>query len=351
MTTQSSSTTTTTEQQPIPNKKSYKRNPSSLLFNNKKNNNNNSPPPEWATMVAGTVAGVLNALSVGPLDVVKARQQIQRRSGGPLRYHGTLPSLILIYKEEGIRGLYRGFQPTLIGYVPTWALYFSLYNNARHYFQESFPKSSIHLHNMGAAVCAGAVANVATNPIWVIRTRLQTQEHVLGKPEYIGTWDVAKKMYEREGMRSFYKGMVPNMYALVHVAIQFPLYEKLKHYGLEQTPEQDAGPLHLVAAASISKLIASSFTYPLEVVRTRMHVQRGDGPQHRYKTVWKSLKTILKDEGVGGLYSGIQTNLVRVVPACAITFTSFELMLRFLHPKPKVNVGEVLEQAEEVVDQ
>jgi len=213
-----------------------------------------------------------------------------------------------------------------------------LYNKGRAELQRRYPERSPHLHAMGAAVGAGAVSNAATNPIWVIRTRLQTQEHVTSKPEYAGTWDAARKMYRREGVTSFYKGMVPNMMGLVHVAIQFPLYEELKSVGLGADDARGGGAkpsaLHLVAASSASKLVASTLTYPLEVIRARLHVQRSDGPQ-LYVSVRGAVARILREEGALGLYSGIQTNLVRVVPACAITFTAYELVLGFLAPRSR----------------
>ena len=149
------------------------------------------------------------------------------------------------------------------------------------------------------------------------------------KPEYKGTWDAAKKMYRREGVLSFYKGMVPNMMGLIHVAVQFPLYEELKSLGLDKREKPSA--VHLIGASSASKLVASTVTYPLEVVRARLHVQRSDGPQ-LYSSVGGAVRRILREEGVLGLYSGLQTNLVRVVPACALTFTTYELVQSFLYP-------------------
>lgn len=37
-------------------------------------------------------------------------------------------TLSRIWKEEGIRGLYRGLTPTVVGYIPTWAIYFTAYD-------------------------------------------------------------------------------------------------------------------------------------------------------------------------------------------------------------------------------
>ena len=243
--------------------------------------------------------------------------------------------MFTIYREEGIRGLYRGFQPTIIGYAPAWAIYFTCYNKGRAEWKQRFPEAPKDLGIVLSAVSSGAMSNVVTNPIWVIRTRLQAQEHVNRKPEYYGTFDAARKILKREGVLALYKGMVPSMWGLIHVAVQFPMYEKFK-LALNVHPEDKSETfsvehgLRLIIASSSSKLMASLITYPLEVVRTRMQVQRSDGKPLHYITVLGSLKTIVHEEGVRGLYMGLQTNLIRVVPACAITFTSYEIVFRTL---------------------
>lgn len=295
--------------------------------------------------ISGFGAGILNALAVGPLDVVKARQQVQRRlltaSATPLppgdqKYTGTFLSLQTIFREEGFKGFYRGLGPTLVGYAPTWAIYFTVYNRGRREFSERFPGAPRALGTMLSAVASGGVSNLVSNPIWVIRARLQTQDHVNSRPEFDNALDCAKKMYRREGLVSFYKGLAPAMMTLIHVALQFPLYEQLKHWALiEEQPDVFSvdHAVRLVACSATSKLVASLMTYPLEVVRTRMQVQRTDLAQNgqlHYRSVLGSIHTIILEEGYRGLYSGVRTNLIRVVPACAITFTSYELLFRKL---------------------
>ena len=79
-----------------------------------------------------------------PLDVIKTRLQAQgsfrpRTYTGPTRavYKGLTGTARIIWLEDGMRGLYRGLGPMLLGYVPTWAVYMSTYE---------YTKESLNTH-------------------------------------------------------------------------------------------------------------------------------------------------------------------------------------------------------------
>lgn len=73
-----------------------------------------------------------------PLDVAKTRLQNQGKRV-PLEYVGTFGTLGTIWKNEGIRGLYHGLSPTLLGYLPNWAIYFAFYDLVRRAIAERHP--------------------------------------------------------------------------------------------------------------------------------------------------------------------------------------------------------------------
>ncbi len=137
------------------------------------------------------------AIITSPLDVVKTRLQsdlYRQRStqkaapttatqkGGVfqsarrLAYHFVETGYLLkeISTTEGPRALFRGLGPTLVGVIPARSINFYTYGNGKTLIAERFnggkETSLVHL---SAAALAGVVTATATNPIWVVKTRLQ----------------------------------------------------------------------------------------------------------------------------------------------------------------------------------
>ena len=89
----------------------------------------------------GASAGVASGIVTCPLDVIKTRLQSQgsfrpRNHVRPSRavYNGLVGTARVIWREDGMRGMYRGLGPMLLGYLPTWAVYMSVYDASKDYF-------------------------------------------------------------------------------------------------------------------------------------------------------------------------------------------------------------------------
>ena len=63
--------------------------------------------------------------------------------------------------------------------------------------------------------------------------------------------------------------------------------------------------------------------YPLDLVRTRLAAQT---TSRYYKGIWHALSTIVKDEGVLGLYRGLGATLTQVAPSLAINYCAYETL-------------------------
>ncbi|KAK4147951.1 mitochondrial carrier domain-containing protein [Dichotomopilus funicola] len=339
--------------------------------------------------LSGAVGGFTSGIVTCPLDVIKTKLQAQggfasQLPAGHTRvYKGLFGTASVIWNQEGLRGMYRGLGPIIMGYLPTWAVWFTVYNKSKRFLGEYHDNSFVV--NFWSSVVAGGSSTIVTNPIWVIKTRLMSQSTshdrarfslfpkgantptsrpTLHQPwHYKSTWDAARKMYTTEGILSFYSGLTPALLGLTHVAVQFPAYEflKLKFTGREMgaapVPGEDekAHWFGILSASIMSKILASSATYPHEVIRTRLQTQRRPMPGYeymqglggtqagtngsaqppnagpKYKGIVSTVRTMLREEGWRAFYAGLGTNMTRAVPAATVTMLTYEYTMSNLN--------------------
>lgn len=154
------------------------------------------PPKGWLHFVAGGVGGMCGAIITSPLDVVKTRLQSDLFKSKAVAMVSTQPGIVAHLKrlayhfvetghilrniavKESPRALFKGLGPTLAGVIPARSINFYTYGNGKLLIAEHLnggkESSAVHLL---AAACAGIVTATATNPIWVIKTRLQLESH------------------------------------------------------------------------------------------------------------------------------------------------------------------------------
>ncbi|XP_018426402.1 PREDICTED: mitochondrial glutamate carrier 1-like [Nanorana parkeri] len=183
-------------------------------------------------MLAGCGAGTCQVVITTPMEMLKIQLQDAGRLGIQSITHGTkylntIPVLTRAYnvgptltthkmsasqiaaelfRNEGVKGLYRGLGATLLRDVPFSVIYFPLFSKLNKLGQSSVDGKVPFHHSFFAGCVAGSTAAVAVNPCDVIKTRLQSLHKGANEETYSGIIDCARKIWVKEGPSAFLKG-------------------------------------------------------------------------------------------------------------------------------------------------
>ncbi|GAX18568.1 solute carrier family 25, member 33/36 [Fistulifera solaris] len=292
---------------------------------------------ELFKIFSGGVAGTIASCITNPLDVIKTQLQSSNTVG--IARRSPIEIARRIVQQDGLAGFFRGLPPTLVGIIPSRSAYFYAYQQSKHalgpYFPEGSPPNALL-----AGFFAGIVGNTLTNPIWMVRTRMQIfADAAAGQRSYNGYGDAIKTIFKEEGIGGFYRGIQASYWGCLEGSVQFIVYEQLKTRLLKRhnnnriaqglLPDSELSKFTIFWTAALAKMIASIGTYPHEVARTRMREQARSGI-FKYKGMWQTMAVIAKEEGRQGLYSGMGIHLVKVVPNSALMFLTYEVVRTWL---------------------
>ena len=211
-----------------------------------------------APLLAGLCGGFVSTILLYPLDLIKVRLQVNEdarsNSKGSQRL-SSLQAFRVIVRHEGLLGLYQGLVPAVVGSAISWGGYFFVYESLKREYAQMISRSDASsktltsIENFTLACLAGASMVVVTNPVWLIKTRMQLQmkhaakEHNMKAP-YNGILDAGRTIVRDEGFWALYKGAGPAMLLVSHGGVQFVVYEYLKrhfHYSRAQRDPQKKG--------------------------------------------------------------------------------------------------------------
>lgn len=133
--------------------------------------------------------------------------------------------------------------------------------------------------------------------------------------------------YHTKQMSSLFSA--PSLFGIFpYSGLKFYFYEEIKRH----VPEGHKKDVTVkLASGSVAGLLGQTFTYPLDVVRRQMQVQRLiTSNTEDVKGTMATLVMIVQKQGWKQLFSGLSINYVKVVPSVAIGFTIYDTMKAFL---------------------
>ncbi|KAM3573457.1 hypothetical protein VYU27_004565 [Nannochloropsis oceanica] len=291
-------------------------------------------------LIAGMVAGAVSSAMLLPLDLIKVHLQVYDRAGRP--FPSMLKGLQSIVQQEGYRGLYKGLTPALLANGVSWGGYFLFYEHAKNrYLREQRQLTSVH--HLLSAFEAGIIMVFMTNPLWLIKTRMQLQPgvgagvssmsggtaateatakaiNISKQVAYTGLIHAVRTIVKEEGPLGLYKGLFPALLLTSHGAIQFVTYEWLK-----KAAEPYQMPLLSFSfLGGLAKVAAGLATYPSQVIKARLQQRETGASRWRYTGTWDCIVKIWQFEGALGFFKGCVPNVLKTAPSAAIAFLVYE---------------------------
>ncbi|PLN79499.1 mitochondrial carrier [Aspergillus taichungensis] len=281
----------------------------------------------------GSIAGAFGAFMVYPIDLVKTRMQNQRSTRvGERLYNNSLDCAKKVIRNEGFTGLYSGVVPQLIGVAPEKAIKLTVNDLVRNHFTNKDTGKIWYGHEILAGGAAGGCQVVFTNPLEIVKIRLQVQGEIAktvdGAPRRSALW-IVKNL----GLMGLYKGASACLLRDVPFsAIYFPTYSHLKSDFFGETPTKKLGVVQLLTAGAIAGMPAAYLTTPCDVIKTRLQVEARKG-EVGYTGLRHCASSILKEEGFKAFFKGGPARIIRSSPQFGFTLASYELLMKWL-PMP-----------------
>ncbi|WVW82682.1 hypothetical protein I302_104693 [Kwoniella bestiolae CBS 10118] len=297
--------------------------------------------------LAGSVGGCVSMALTYPLVNLSTRAAVQTKKEDLTLIQAIKKTI----EKEGLSGLYSGLSSSLAGIAITNGVYYAFYEETRSVLlrrRANSPHSTSALstgEGIIAGMIAGSITTLVTNPIWTIQTKQSTQsviETKQGESKKIkpGMIEAANEIFEKDGLKGFWRGIGPALILVVNPVIQYTTFERLvsllltyrlNRQGTTSTTAQKAlgrsslSDWDLFILGAASKLVATGGTYPYIVVKSRLQAAT-----HKYKSSLKAVLHILNKEGLSGLYAGLGPKLLQSVLTAAFMFVAQRRIYEFV---------------------
>ena len=260
-----------------------------------------------------------------PVDVIKTRMQVQGPVG-PLR--GTLHGLAHVGRTEGVRGLQRGLGPSCLWQFSNVSVRFGVYGSVKRLsgVDDNSGLSPLRkwAQSLGIAAVSGALAAVASNPFFILKTRFQSAEH--DNPG--GVLAAARDIWRADGLPGFFRGLsafAPRV--IVASAVQLSTYDAVKDALKRHTPLRDGLPL-FIGSSFVTGIAVVGCMQPFDFAATNLVNSKTTAEElsrpPKFSGPFDVIRQTVRAEGVRGVYRGAMANYLRFGPYCVLVFVFVE---------------------------
>lgn len=271
-----------------------------------------APPVEVHTgsvlksALAGGLACALSTSVMHPIDTIKTRVQASTLS---------FPEILAKLPEVGVRGVYRGSVPAIIGQFSSHGLRTGIFEASKIVLINVAPTLPDLQVQSIASFCSTVLGTAVRIPCEVLKQRLQAGIFNNVGEAIVCTW-------QQDGLRGFFRGTGATLCREVPFYVAgMGLYGESKKV-VQRILGRELEPWETIAVGAISGGLAAVTTTPFDVMKTRMMT----APQGRPVSMSMVALSILRHEGPLGLFKGAVPRFFWIAPLGAMNFAGYELM-------------------------
>ncbi|GAB5364216.1 hypothetical protein AAMO2058_000950300 [Amorphochlora amoebiformis] len=284
-------------------------------------------------MLCGAGAGLVTKTAIAPMERIKILFQVQGMMKESPYGRTIICAVRAVYSMEGLLGFWKGNAANCLRVMPNYALKFTFNDTFRDMVKRPDQKKLSFGQLMLAGSLAGMFQLTMTYPLEVLRARTSMSE-AFGN-HYGGLVDCAVKTVRQEGVGALYNGYAISLLSgTPYVGFQMSFNTLLKRL----MPRNGKGKIaihHKLLCGALAGLSAQTIIFPGDTMRRRMQVDGINGQPKQYKNFVHCFQTIVRTEGVMGLYRGLMTNVVRCIPGASIQFVAYDSFQNLLGANPQ----------------
>jgi len=249
------------------------------------------------------------------MDIVKTRLQGAAQGA----YSGPIDCARQLLRKEGIKGFYSGLGANVVGVTPEKAIKLAVNDAVREKFEKDDGSISLG-HEILAGAMAGFCQVIATNPMEIIKIRMQTM-YLKPTAEQMGTVQVIRYL----GIKGLYRGTPATLIRDVPFSfIIFPGYSNLKR--VLSDDQGDCSLTNNLLAGVVSAAVGAGAVTPMDVIKTRLQVSGGNELYGEgVAAIPRCISHTWKTEGMSALFAGVGPRMTVVGCLFGISLLSFDV--------------------------
>ncbi|KAG0463655.1 hypothetical protein HPP92_019724 [Vanilla planifolia] len=273
--------------------------------------------------LAGGLASALSTSIMYPIDTMKTRVQASALSS---------PKLTSKLSQIGIRGLYRGSIPAVLGQFSSHGLRTGIFEASKLILINVAPTLPDIQVQSTASFCSTFLGTAVRIPCEVLKQRLQA-----GLFDNVGEAIVGT--LQQDGLRGFFRGTGATLCREVPFYVAgMSLYAEAKK-AAQTLLKRELEPWETVAVGALSGGLAAVVTNPFDVMKTRMMT----APQGQPVSMQMVALSVLQQEGLLGFFKGALPRFFWIAPLGAMNFAGYEIAKKAMVEADRVD-GEPFQE-------